>query len=451
MLAGRVTAQTVTPLHSFTGGSDGANPYGGLILSSNTLYGVAQSGGSSGGGTVFSVNTDGTGFTNLYSFTGGNDGSGPEGTLLLSANTLYGTTLNGGSNGNGAVFAVNTDGTGFTNLYIFSATNNNGQGAYTNSDGAHPAERLIISGNTLFGTTQHGGSSGNGVVFAVNADGSGFTNLHSFAGGTNGAIPEGVGLQGDMLFGATQSGGTAGAGIVFALSTNGSDFTNLFSTPAILSGVSSVSGNTLYLLTYNGGSAGKGTVISIQTDGTGYTNLYSFTATTGSNHTNSDGANPEGLMTLLGNTLYGTAKHGGSSGNGTLFSVNTNGTDFATLYAFTATDIFGDNSEGANPQSGLVLSGNTLYGTAPEGGASGYGTVFRLTPPGQPRLTITRSGRDVLTTWSTSATGFALESTTNFASPAVWTIVSSTPAIVNGRNTVTNPAFGRQQFFRLSQ
>src|ERR1017187_7366803 len=69
--AGRVTAQTFTTLHSFTAGtnSDGINPYAGLILSGNTLYGTAQYGGTSGQGTVFAVHTDGTGFTNLYSFT----------------------------------------------------------------------------------------------------------------------------------------------------------------------------------------------------------------------------------------------------------------------------------------------------------------------------------------------------------------------------------------------
>src|ERR1035437_9136072 len=67
--AGRVTAQTFTTLHTFTGGSDGANPYAGLILSGNTLYGTAYSGGSGNAGTVFALNANGTGFTNLHSFT----------------------------------------------------------------------------------------------------------------------------------------------------------------------------------------------------------------------------------------------------------------------------------------------------------------------------------------------------------------------------------------------
>src|SRR6266853_1211137 len=68
--AGRVTAQSFTTLHSFSG-SDGANPYAGLISSGNTLYGTAAFGGSSDNGTVFAVNTDGSGFTTLYSFTAG--------------------------------------------------------------------------------------------------------------------------------------------------------------------------------------------------------------------------------------------------------------------------------------------------------------------------------------------------------------------------------------------
>jgi uncharacterized repeat protein (TIGR03803 family) len=71
--AGRVTAQTFTTLHSFTllnnsTNSDGANPTAGLILSGNTLYGTAEYGGSSGKGTVFAISTNGTGFTTLHSF-----------------------------------------------------------------------------------------------------------------------------------------------------------------------------------------------------------------------------------------------------------------------------------------------------------------------------------------------------------------------------------------------
>src|ERR1035437_9405074 len=124
--AGRVTAQTFTNLHNFTG-FDGAEPHAGLILSGNTLYGTAQLGGSAGRGTVFAVNTNGTGFTNLYNFTAtstdssgvetNSDGANPDAGLILSGNTLYGTASVGGSLGSGTVFAVSTNGTGFTNLH----------------------------------------------------------------------------------------------------------------------------------------------------------------------------------------------------------------------------------------------------------------------------------------------------------------------------------------------
>src|SRR6266481_773500 len=82
---------------------------------------------------------------------------------------------------NGTVFAVNTDGTGFTNLYGFTASSINPSGVYTNHDGAGLSAGLTLSGKTLYGTATYGGSSGRGTVFRVNTDGTGFTNLHSFA------------------------------------------------------------------------------------------------------------------------------------------------------------------------------------------------------------------------------------------------------------------------------
>src|SRR2546422_10149879 len=65
--------------------------------------------------------------------------------------------------------------------------------------------------------------------------------------------------------------------------------------------------------------------------------LHSFTAWRGPVHTNSDGANPAAELILSGNALYGTSVGGGSSGNGTVLAINTDGTGFTTLYNFTAT------------------------------------------------------------------------------------------------------------------
>ena len=126
---------------------------------------------------------------------------------------------------------------------------------------------------------------------------------------------------------------------------------------------------------------------------------------------------------------------------------------FPKLHRFTAlgTYPFTTNSDGANPVAGLILSGNTLYGTASQGGSSGRGTVFSLSLPPPPQLTIIGSGDNVILTWPTNAAGFTLPSMTNLVSPAVWTTVSPGPVVADGQNVVTNPISGTQQFYRLSQ
>ena len=457
--AGRATAQTFTTLHSFTAvpssppyvNSDGASPQGGLILSGNTLYGTAGGGGSSGYGTVFAVNTNGTGFTNLHSFIGGSDGATPFAGLILSNNTLFGTAVNAGSSGYGMVFAVNTGGTGFTNMHSFTG----------GSDGAYPNAGLILSGNTLYGTANYGGGLGFGTVFAVKTNGTGFTNLHSFTGGSDGANPVAeLILLGNTLYGTTVGGGSSGQGTVFAINTDSAGFTNLHSFTATTGPSPStnsdgalpyagliLSGNTLYGTAGRGGGSGNGTVFVVNTDGTGFTNLHSFTATTGpSPSTNSDGANVQARLILSGSTLYGTARGGGSSGNGTVFAVNTDGTGFTNLHSFTG------GSDGANPIAELILSANTLYGTAYTGTSAGNGTVFSLSlgTVGAPQLTIIRSAANVVLTWPANAAGFTLQSTANL-SPAIWNSVSPGPVVVNGQSTVTNPISGRQQFYRLRQ
>jgi len=234
ILAGRATAQTFTTLHSFSAGtgsflvftnSDGAGPLAGLILSTNTLYGMAARGGSSGLGTVFKVNIDGTGFATVYDFTEGGDADieDPVGGLILSGNTLYGTVAYGGSSRAGTVFAVNTDGTGFTTLQ----SSNGGMGI-------HPSG-VILSGNALYGTTTFGGSPFcYGTVFAVNADGTAYTNLHCFTEGSDGAHPyAGVILSGNTVYGTAARGGSSNAGTVFAVNTDGAGFTNLHTFTAL--------------------------------------------------------------------------------------------------------------------------------------------------------------------------------------------------------------------------
>jgi len=145
------------------------------------------------------------------------------------------------------------------------------------------------------------------------------------------------------------------------------------------------------------------------------------------------------------------ASGGGTSCDGNVVAVKTNGTGFTTLHSFTQLSVpySGNNRDGANPYAALIVAGNTLYGTAADGGTSGNGTVFSLSLP-SPQLTLLPSEANVVVTWPTNAIGFTLQSTTDLASPASWTN-SGVSVILNGQYTVTNPITGTQQFFRLSQ
>jgi uncharacterized repeat protein (TIGR03803 family) len=247
------------------------------------------------------------------------DGANPQASLVISGRILYGTCPYNGKWGSGSIFAINTDGTGFTNLYHFSAR------IYgLNVDGAEPLSSLVLSSNVLYGTTASGGfgdGQPHGTVFAINTDGTGFVKLHDFGGGDDGSNPR--------------------AGLVLA-------------------------GNTLYGTTKDGGSSGDGTIFAINTDGTGFTNLYNF-------DWNNDGAHPVARLLLSDDTFFGTTQDGGSSGYGIIFRIKTDGACFTNLHNFTAGD------DGANPEAGLVLSSNMLYGTTENyGPLIGYGTVFGI-------------------------------------------------------------------------
>ena len=389
----RVTAQTFTTLHSFsrTSGSlssnaEGAHPRA-ILSSGTTLYGVTFSGGSSGNGVIFTVNVDGTGFRNLHNFSGGNGGANPVGGLALAGDTLYGTTFYGGSFGNGVVFAINTDGTGFTNLYNF-----------TSDDGAGPSAALIVLSNSIYGTAAWGGSANEGTIFRLNIDDSGFSILHTFEGyPDDGARPYAPLLPaGNVLYGTASGGGDSSGtsyGTVFALNTDGTGFTNLYSFTGGSNGSSPgalvFSGGHLYGTAGIGGSFGNGTVFAVNSDGTDFTNIYSFSAASYPTGTNSDGGGPGSLL-RWGRTFYGAAGSGGSSANGTVFAVNTDGAGFAMLHDFKPT--YGPlytNSDGAGP-GGMIISGGRLYGVTGSGGAFGNGTLFSISFP--PRLTIVPDG-----------------------------------------------------------
>jgi uncharacterized repeat protein (TIGR03803 family) len=204
-----------TVLHAFSSehdgtNTDGANPGTDLMLNSGTLYGTALDGGADEYGTIFSVGTNGAGFSVVYTFTGASDGWNPMGGVTVSGDTLYGTAE--GAAGWGTVFSVNTIGTNFNLLHTFSSDE-----AGTNTDGAYPYGDLVLSGGTLYGTTQEGGD-GYGTVYSVSTDGMVFTVLYTFTNGFDGSGPVGgLVLSSNMLYGTTLQGGAHGGGTLFSL------------------------------------------------------------------------------------------------------------------------------------------------------------------------------------------------------------------------------------------
>jgi hypothetical protein len=396
LCASRADAQSFKTLLSFTGSGGtaiGENPFGSLIISGTTLYGVtsglAEKDFPHGfDGNVFSVGVDGTNYQNLLTFTGtGGAASGwlPQGNLAISGTTLYGTTQLGGSNtisgsrfAYGNVFSVGLNGTSYRNLLSFT-----GAGGAANGDG--PLGSLVLSGTTLYGTTNTGGFNF-GNLFSVGTGGGNYQNLVMFSS-TNGDYPAGtLTISGTTRYGMALAGGGSSDGGVFSVGTNGANFENLLSFTgtggaapgANAQGGLTLSGTTLYGMTQFGGADRDGNVFCVGPNGTSYRNLLSFT---GSGSGAANGSYPVGDLTISGTTLFGMTSEGGVNGYGNIFSVGIDGSGYEDLYDFTG------GADGGYPHGYLTLSSGTLFGMTTDVRSTGSttvignGTLFALTLP----------------------------------------------------------------------
>jgi uncharacterized repeat protein (TIGR03803 family) len=449
---------------------DGANPAAGLVLSGGVLCSTTVNGGLQGAGTAFYLMPDGSGFNSFRSFGNPPDAANPQGDLTSSGNRFFGASSGGGANGVGAIFVGQTNGS-VSIIRSFSAINAD---TATNSGGASPTALLVSAGGTVFGTATAGGAAANGAVFSLSTNGAALSVLHDFSfldsvTGTNadGALPwSGLVLSGDALYGTTSAGGGGGSGVVFSIKTNGNNFTILHNfTPmdwvsatntdgAIPYGGLLLSNDTLFGTTSAGGFGGRGTIFSMQTNGLTFNVLHHFSATDPVTGTNVDGAGPCATLTLSGNTLYGTASAGGTGASGTIYSVKTEGTQFKTLYSFEPLNpSIGTNSDGAFPVAGLLLIGNSLFGTTFSGGPGSAGTVFSFPIPISP-ATITNivlnSDRTVtLFLVGAAASTNIIQAATGLASPTIWQNVSTNVADSAGTWQFTDSiATNSSRFYR---
>ena len=309
------TTGNETPLYTFTGTPDGQSPVAGVVSDPvGNFYGTTAYGGANGYGTVFMVNAAGVEKI-LQSFTGGTDGGIPNGGLVRAKDgNLYGTTYSGGSANLGTVFKVTSAGV-FSTIYTFPDA----------AHGSHPNAALALDPTgSLYGTTQYGGASNRGVVFSIEPGSGAETVLYGFSGEPDGAYPQAqLALHGNDLYGTTTEGGSSNNGTVFKLTSSGTEtilhsFANSPDGSYPMAGVVVDKAGNVYGTTFHGGSGGSpGVGIVYKNDTSGNeTLLYSFQGSF-------DGQWPVGGLILnpAATAVYGTTYLGGFDGPGVVYSV----------------------------------------------------------------------------------------------------------------------------------
>lgn len=374
----RANSQAFSVAHNFAGGTDGANPLAGLVMdASGNLYGTTTSGGNFGAGSVFEFSSAGV-ETVLYSFKGGVDGAEPEGSLLLIGTGVYGTTASGGASGAGTVFELTLAGKESV-LYSFTGK----------TDGSAPGSSLVRdSGGNLYGTTNLGGTHGDGTVFKLvhpKAPSTVWTEqvLYSFGNGQDGTNPV-AGVSFDSagnLYGTTSGAGEYGNGNVFQLAASGSGWTeNILHQFELLNdggipyaGIVVDHAGNLYGATTDGGAGGSqggGTIFEMSLSG----GNWSFTVLYALPGWGISGSFRNLLVS--GSKIYATTHCDGANNAGTVYELTHSpkgGWTYTSLYVFTG------GSDGLFSFSNLVLdkTGN-LYGTTNLGGQFGRGVLFKI-------------------------------------------------------------------------
>jgi uncharacterized repeat protein (TIGR03803 family) len=288
-------------------------------------------------------------------------GSGPVAPLLEGSDgAWYGSTRSGGL-GNGTIFKINKDGSGYRVLHLFGAVL---------QDGGRPYASLIKgSDGLLYGTAETGGISSDGTLFRIAEDGRNFRVVRHFASATGAA--RGALLIGDdgAFYSTTAAGGLSNRGVIYRIEQDGSEYrvlhhfgTNLVDGRTPEAGMIRASDGKLYGVTYLGGTGSYGTVFCIGQNGSGYSIL---------RHFNGDpGALKAGVLEASDGFLYGTGELDAND-DGALFRLRKDGTSFEVLHSFAT-------GNGRIPWGDLIEgSDGAIYGTTYGAGLPGSSAIFK--------------------------------------------------------------------------
>ena len=370
---------TVVEFTGTTGPFAGSVPKSSLVSDGANFWGTTEQGGSIGYGTVFKINAATGALTTVLSFADGFDGGRPDSGFTSDGVSFWGTNTFGGERNLGTIYKMNI-GTGvMTTVAAFTGT-------ATKAAPAEPYSALVSDGANFWGTTRKGGVGGSGTVFKLNPNtgsvttvvqmGSSFIDPSLYDAGYPYA---GLVSDGTSFWGTVSEGGQGNRGAVFKVNAA----SGVRNEVAWFSGTLEPSkgykpigtlvsdGTSFWGTTANGGALDLGTVFKVNASTGVITTLAEFTGATGPLR----GSFPTGALVRSGDSYWGTAGSGGAGGFGTVFKVHATTGVLTTVLDFTGTS---GAARGSASYSGFVSDGTNLWGTTSGGGAGNFGTIFKI-------------------------------------------------------------------------